>query len=259
MTVREMTRWSTWRRSLASCLVVAGVGISFSIFGGGKVSAVSTRSRDVFAARRATASQIRSFVEKAEHGGGPTWTAAYQMTVAITSHRSRHMTLVAAQENNRRFTYQERGPGGRGDLDAFWWPRKSANLPLLIYLCDRSLTDGRWTCENMDKPGNGPGLLMDGYPKEAFFFGLENAVYEYPRAFLVRERFHGNRLLCLDFDSMRRPVARVCLDSRNLVARYAVPISVSTNGTNYEAARLVSYSTTVPPRLFRLPTRPEAE
>jgi hypothetical protein len=181
------------------------------------------------------------------------------------------MTVGSAQLSDDVFTYQESGPGGpsRGDFknyEVFWGLRR-----VWLADCYRPARRVPWSCSNDDDfLGGGEAMLMGGYPQGAFVFGLRNAVYDYTvshgplpqgvsheKANLLTKPLRGQKLSCLDFGPIAKPVARLCIDSHNLVAVYAMPLEVSTNATDYESATMVSYSAVVPRSLFTLPATPK--
>lgn len=195
--------------------------------------------------RPATTHQIASFVARAEGGERGTYAATYR--VILLPRPSAHrvsVSVVAAQVDDKAFSYEENGTGTRGNVTGsalYWWFDRTRKAHLYnarrgIYQCER--VRRAWTCQNDDKlNGNGMSMLMAGYPEEGFVRGLTNAVQYYTRtyhelAYLVRSGRHAKVLSCLYFgkDYSRR---HVCLDSHRLVAAYSIPLEASTNGTSY--------------------------
>jgi hypothetical protein len=251
-------------------LVGAGGGIYATVGAG----SASTRKSQ---ARPATSVELRSFVSRTEQGLKGSFVATYEAaTVPLKNGYSRGR-VVAAQLSPSVFSYRiSPGLSGFGatdrsvevlaDLNPAPNTLHLANAGHGIYLCVQLMRNGPWKCSNQsDVLMGGESVLLGNYPPQAFALDAQNAVCVYTsaspcfkvhpaNAYFVTRVQQGQRLSCLDFGSVAKPVGYVCLDSHNLIAKFSLSSHVVAE--SWVSATLVSYSRSVPKGLLTVLSPP---
>ena len=261
---RRMRRRRLRRGSLAGAallVVAAAVVATWRLDAGG---------RKPTAPKPASLAELHAFVSAAQAGTTGDFVAMYSVTTVNGT--GLHRSSIYTAQSGQSWVY--RSPdiwaSGKRSLSAVYQDPLSVagasvqpNLPPGFYICPRSASGGG--CGSEGQIGMGTiNLLLGAYPPKQLFFELSNAVATYAvaagsgfsqaPAYLVTERVGGRNERCVVFRDGGRTLATFCLGPHDLVSYMEAP-SAATNGT-FIAARLVSYSSTVPRSALELPAAP---
>jgi hypothetical protein len=133
-----------------------------------------------------------------------------------------------------------------------------------LYSCVRSAPRAAWTCRSDASTAmGGRAELLGPSPQVALLDGLANAVTVYANPAAVGDHVAAEapRLLdqgagadaqsCLLYGPVGSPVAFVCVDTDDVVARYDIPQAVT--GSSYVTAALTSEARSLPPSALEVP------
>lgn len=224
----------------------------------------------------ASAAQVQAFVARAERGSAGTFMVTYDVLCSGTG-PVRHVQVFAAQRAPALFFYRRtpslaqgtcRQTGARDEV------LHGPGTKGTVYGCGQKYPSSPWMCSGLrttEMGMSGAHELIDPYIPQALISGLHSAAAFFAgstgltpppgtRAYIAPRQIGGQVLSCLDFGTgespLESPLARACLDQRDVIAFYDIPGNVSS--FPYQMATLVSSSRVVPDSVFKLPAPPRS-